>query len=399
MKYLTSYNKFIEKQTLYYNIGISDNDWSILLEKSELKYSNSAFDQISKLLTEYKKKKNILKSDEKVYKEMGFEDGIKIKIPYNEICYDSKDIKIGLFLVAVELSAKVVNNEYIFTDEQINNYKQIFKDIKENKSNKLFDETYKKVLNEGFEVINLDISGSSGGDAIGSANWYYKTLTINQELLYRLIVSDSEMQSTIRHELQHFTQFINSYLIILAKEFYKRVNQLLDSETKDKPFFTREKSSFFFDKYKDEKERFQYLFFHLMKISWGNSVMGKKSAGQSKTKSGLKQSFTTDKGFWKNLNQQLSFALTQLTGISTKPGIEYFGDDMEYHTWISDTIDQYTKKYKDYIEKNDITTATNYIFNKVKSTPQFKINFKLKKETSKDYYLNLRNRIEKIKND
>lgn len=53
MKYLTSYNKFIEKQTLYYNIGISDNDWSILLEKSELKYSNSAFDQISKLLTEY----------------------------------------------------------------------------------------------------------------------------------------------------------------------------------------------------------------------------------------------------------------------------------------------------------------------------------------------------------
>jgi hypothetical protein len=71
---------------------------------------------------------------------------------------------------------------------------------------------------------------------------------------------------------------------------------------------------------------------------------------------------------------------------------------VEYHTWLSDTIDEYTKKYKDYIEKNDITTATNYIFNKIKNTTQFKINFKLKRETSKDYYLNLRNRIEKIKN-
>ena len=111
----------------------------------------------------------------------------------------------------------------------------------------------------------------------------------------------------------------------------------------------------------------------------------------------MKQNLTKDEGFWKNLNKKLSFEITALTGIATKPARDYFGDDLEYGTWMSDTLDEYTEKYADYIKKNDVSTATNYIFDKIKKTTQFKINFELKKETSKDYYLNLRNRIEKIK--
>lgn len=350
------------------------SNWCLILEKSELKYSNSAFDQISKLLNEFKKKKNILKSDEKVYKEMGFDDGIKIKIPYNEICYDSKKIKIGLFILGIELSSKV-DNDYTFTEKQIINYKEVFKDIKEGKSNKLFDDISEKVLNEGFEVIKLTISDSLASQ--GLASWYNKELSLSQDLISRLFVSGSKMESTIRHELQHFTQFINGYLLSLGNEFSKRINQLIESD----------------------EERFRDLFKSLVKVGYVKSVFSKKNTGTSKTKSGLVQDIGQDEGFWKNLNKQLAFEITTLTGIATKAAKDYYGDDLEYHTWISDTIDDYTKKYKDYIKKNDISNATNFIFNKIKKTAQFKINFKLKKETSKDYYLYLRNRIEKIKKE
>jgi hypothetical protein len=398
-------------------------DTFLIQEKSEVKYSETAFNYILDVIKEYDKKRSIFKGKKSILKELGFQfvdgEAIKpLKIPVGEIVYDSPRIKLGLMLWFIFQGFDESNEGLFFTGltkESILNCREIFKSWLFEKTihpsgQKIID----KILSDGELIYNLKVSDSGGGH-----------FDFENEIMISLGTDSSErVERVARHELQHLTQFFNTQLLNLGNIFNSGFCKLLCDfdvmtiEEINKIFksFTHYNVEILKDKTEEWKlDNFESVFNYLLYKMYRQSVLetlDKIQVGLGKTKSSYNY---LELGNSKNLFMKMGRAISlDLTNLLSRPigkfGISYFGSDVEYQTWLSDTIDIFTKtsKYSKIIRENDVDTAFDIISKKMKTTGwsffdwnyanHFKLMKRIRPEAEGDFLKLLKERIKKIKN-
>ena len=378
----------------------------LLLEKAELKYSETALNTIYNICKTYRSKKNILKSKEKTLKQLGLDDNITISFPLREVVYeDSFKIKVGLLISAIHGKATFddkhsIGGKNVFgvSDELMEKIKIMFKDIVKNKKiNNDAQVIIDEYLKEKIETITFTIKADWLSTQGGSYNMNSDILEI--DLGPTDFSSDNQLKSIIRHELQHSTQTFGGKLLSSAKKLFVKYH-LLENNFQDDTF-TKTKI-----KDKSFKYKFNIFLKNFLVAQYYTPVYDEKTRtrkrikskfGESKTKSNFNQNSGGNSPM-KKFTDQLSLEIGMVTGKKIGTGGQnYFGDDVEYHTWLSDKLDKYTRKYKKVIDKNDTKTAADIIFKKIEKDNIFKMVKGLKKEAPKDYYKLLNKRIDKMK--
>lgn len=307
MRYLKRYNNFL------------------ILEEAELKYSKSASEEILKLFNDCVEKfKNLGNFDgqtgEKIDKENYLNKWIEeLKIPTSDLLYDKFLIQLGSVILQ-----KRSETDSKFDEEFLNSVKESINQKKLNVSlTEYLNKVYVTLLFIPFyEKSESSISfGSLGqfkvGYALDSKDSIAK-YALNLNILDIPKIQD-EINDTIRHELQHLTQSVNSLCLKVGEMISKKGEIDLKSISKDieNCYESAKKSTF----------------------------------GGGKTKTGLKQNdevanYDSQTGKQTNLKKVLNIDITSEEGKKKAKKQQYLLDDKEYKPWISDKVDLYIKKWK-----------------------------------------------------
>lgn len=376
--------------------------YSLILEKEELKYSQTAFDQIVNIINKIKKKsvfKNLnTKVKELIADKSLTEKDFQIKIPLKEVVYHKGiKIKIGLLIRALIEeglgynglnSVKYDSKNFGFSDERISQLVKIFSTIIHEKkipqeAQMIIKDTFENDI-EDIQLI-LDPFYYHGSSYQDRGNILTLQVSYLQKILknpWKINLNDTE--NSIRHELRHATQILNNELLAIGNNFFNFYHYIEE----DFKNISTEKGMPSADKYWKYERRYNKDTFEYKFNLWFRDFIIGPGVG-----------FYFDKKIkdWK----YYKFG-TSKTKTDFKQKIGYIDknhvlDDLEYHTRLSEILDEYIQKNKNIIKNNDIVSATNKIFSKIKKSDEFKITIKIKKEAAKDYYLFLQKRIEKIK--
>lgn len=379
----------------------------LLLEKEELRFSQTAYDQIMSIINKIEKKRGIFKDLNTKVKELLADKSItendfKIKMPLREVVYPkSIKIKIGLLIRGLVKEAnyngpnsvKIKSEKFGFSDRRIKQLVEMFKIIV---NEKRIPEDAQIIINDMLDndIEDLQLLLDPYSYHPSSYQDQGNILTLQVSYLQKILRFSGldEVESEIRHELRHATQIINNELLATGSNFfifYHYIEDNFKNISSEKgipkinidPFW--KKINIPYDR-RFLNNTFEYkfnLWFKDFVIGTGTGFYFDKKEknwkyhnfGKSKTKTNFKQKI----------------------GYIDK---NHVLDDIEYHTRIGDYLDEYINKNKGIINRNDVNTATDKIFKKIQKNKEYIITKNIKKEAPKDYYLFLKKRIEKIKN-
>lgn len=308
---------------------IKDFDSFLILEEAEVKYSESLHKEILDLFNSNARDIDDLgnfdtetgeKTDKSTYPEK-FHKTFKLKV--SETLYPKFAIQLG----AIVLQAGA-ENLYKFKDDKFN--KDIEESIKQKKLNNnlsvLFDKASVKLKYMPF------YSGPQDGRLTYGSLSSLKQPFIDDDCIVKFALklnlykdTRDEMEETIRHELQHLTQIINSFCLKVGELIIK-------SSISDITF---------------EKVEKYY------KLSFKNP-----NIGVGKTKTRLKQgdelaNFDSQTGKATNFKKVLNLDLSKEEERKKAKTLQYLLDDSEYKPWITDKVDTIFKKWLQ-LNKNKI---------------------------------------------
>jgi len=403
-------------------------------EEAELKHSVEIANQAKKLYDEVVSEIDMMKfnadsgekidkdNDEEMKKILDNRDTKSIKSKINEIIYPKFLIQLG----AAILSRGSEIDYKMFKDVKfIELVKKSITDKKTENLQQYIDKGELKVLFLPFSRNTKDgkISFGSMGPMIipsGESNRYVFNAKLKLNVYDNKKIRD-EIEETVRHELQHLTQILNSYCLEIGQMVKKNVDALT------KESFPEEVRKIFISAVKSGK------------------------FGSGKTKTGLNQNsdltgnFDDQTGKKTKLAQQFSAVYSKHRDLSSKEEenlakeLQYLGDDKEYKPWITDKVDSFLKnelvknlldmlkkRPELIIEKNSVDTKFSYssevekqfndILNNLKSNKKISIGDltsfitkmfintdrelmiikKMRKETANDIYKLISGRLKKM---
>lgn len=204
-------------------ITIKIKNKSLLKEAGELKYSQIAFNKIYKIYRE-----NIIKDNPDVSEI--------VEVPIKDFLFNTnKDILNGciLFIKLTLENGNVFDN----VEEMKKNWDVTTKSFKQNFIDSVLNQTQLKIhFNMG--TVTKAYGDSADGYVNAKANvielWLIARKPTyvpgsNEITPMRNIVNWDYLKSTIKHELQHVTQIINSICITYSKELNEQLKQNNDS--------------------------------------------------------------------------------------------------------------------------------------------------------------------------
>ena len=314
MKYLIGFNNFL------------------LLEEAELKYSKSGYDDICKMfndcIEEFDELKNFdAKTGEKINKEKYPDKFIKtLKINIHSLLYPKFTIQLGAVILQ-----KRAESESKFDEKFLNDIKE---SIKLKKLNTQLMEYLNKVL-VSLLFLPFYKKSETGLISFGSLGSYKSDYalkskdSIAQYALKLNLLNDEkireESKETIRHELQHLTQNVNSFCLKLGEKVINQNGINLQTISKD--------------------------------VVECYDLSKKSTFGGGKTKTGLRQgdevaNYDSQTGKETNLKKKLNLDISSEEGKKKAKNLQYLLDDKEYKPWISDKVDSYIKKWQKYNQEN-----------------------------------------------
>jgi hypothetical protein len=399
-------------------------------EEAELKHSVEIANQVKKLYDEVVSEIDMMKfngdsgekidkdDDDEMKKILDNRDTKSIKSKINEIIYPKFLIQLG----AAILSRGSEIDYKMFKDFKfIELIKKSITDKNTENLQQYIDRGELRVLFLPFSISTKDGNirfGSMGTS--GESNRYVFNAKLKLNVYDNEKIRD-EIEETVRHELQHLTQILNSYCLEIGKMVKKNVDVLT------KESFPEEVRKIFISAIKSGK------------------------FGSGKTKTGLDQNsdltgnFDDQTGKKTKLGQQFSAVYSKSRDLSSKEEenlakeLQYLGDDQEYKPWITDKVDSFLKKElvkklldilkkrpELIIEKNSVDTKFSYssevekqfndIFNNLESNKKISIGDltsiiikmfintdrelmiikKMRKETTNDIYKLISGRLKKM---
>ncbi len=335
MKYLIGFNNFL------------------LLEEADLKYSKSGYDEIFKMfndcIEEFDKLENFdAETGEKIDKEKYAEKFYKLlKINIHSLLYPKFTIQLGAVILQ-----KRSETESKFDDEFLNDVKE---SIKLKKLNTQLMEYLNKVLVglwfcPYYKESETNLSFGSLGSYKSDYALKSKDLISQYSLKLNLLNDErirEEIKETIRHELQHLTQNVNSFCLKLGEKIINQNGINLQTISKD-----------VVECYESKKSKF----------------------GGGKTKTGLNQgdevaNYDSQTGKETNLKKKLNLDISSEEGKKKAKSLQYLLDDKEYKPWISDKVDDYIKKWQKHNQEN---------IDKYKMLYKYQVQFNLNESLSEE---------------
>lgn len=386
MKHLNKFNEFwFYKDNENYFKDTSGELKSIEFLNEELKYSKLTYE---KILNSYRI------CSEKVKKERG---GNKSRICMNHqessvitvdsLLYDSFEIKIGANFLQycidndfniddiksdimrsvtsreVKIPKKIedckvlVTFEPFYRDMEYKN-KNVYINMADNLKEKLFKETFLETGNE------KALEGLSGyclfeKPLVVKENGYICQFIIGINT-HELLTTDI-VKNTIRHELQHMTQYLNSFCLDIGQKIIKNRGEI--SKPKD----------FILDSYYKTSKN-----------------PGKVGGGKTKIPTKLPVNEFDPKTGDKLKNDEIEF----------KRMLNYLSDNAEYKPWITDKVEfgienwiNKNPKNIDSLKPFNVENVIGDIFNSLIKDPDIKMIKSVRKETDKDIINLLRKKL------
>lgn len=339
------------------------SQFSKIFEKNELRYSETAYSKICEILKNLRDKKRwwnyftnldtlVFEIDSESYFDKNFgRQIIEINVPLEEVVYN--EFNKNCYIVVKYL----LNNE-IDVEKTI----QILSEVVQKRT---FSKSNFIINSDKFKFFKLKISFENKFS--GSSGSYSKKndiLKINLSGLGDFLTNEKTYFETIRHELQHLTQDINDSCISVRENLFFLFDEF--------EILRAEKIALFRRKYKD------------VKIEIDTDISNKSDTEKLKILLEL------------CLTQKTVFGLGKEKLGKSSSG-QYYTSDEEYHTHMSDTLNYFIDTNLELIQKNTIEESTKLIFDKIKKYWKFQLVSNVRKSAPGDYFINLENKIKKIK--
>jgi hypothetical protein len=168
------------------------------------------------LKEELKYSKTLANTAFKFLKDSTKDNTIKIPIPYNEVSFDTKEIKNGLvFVHLINNLGQGINYVKKFEKYWNANTKSFSENILKQTSGLSFNNMY-------FKAVHSETPKNIGG------RFTFKSVKGSEASIIKIYTymnntsSDKDLEGTIIHESQHVTQYINQ----LAKNYYKQLKTI-----------------------------------------------------------------------------------------------------------------------------------------------------------------------------